>query len=677
MQHFFAPAMYVMNRFTFPVKFALILGLVMLPLISVTVLYTKEKNNAIDSTVHELEGLAYFKAIRTVIEPLQIHRGLMALIFNGEQLMKPNAEQKRTEVDKAFQALQQIDKELGISLVTKNHVGELLKQWEDIKSRLTALTKEESFQLHSDLIKALLEQAVYVSNTSEITIDPSVDTYYLGDALTKRLPDLTELLGHVRARTATVASIGTLDTFNLKRLVGVFENIEKGQSSVTNSLEYAFKDNNVLAASVKPALTNANKAIDSFQEIVNNQILGDKVSADSKTVFANGTQAITQVYALIDDGLKTLDTLLKHRVAELRQFRNSSLVIEIGLILFMLYLFIGLFFATKQTIANLTDVTKQYAKGNLTVRVNLASKDELARIGNSFNDMAEQFEALVQQVISVSSQLASASEEVAAVSHESASSVDRQRVETDQVATAMNEMAATVQEVARSASAAAGAAANADNEAKSGAVVINQATQAIGKLAGEIDSAAQVITGVEKNSDAIGSILDVIKAIAEQTNLLALNAAIEAARAGEQGRGFAVVADEVRTLASRTQKSTQEIEEMIKRLQDGSRRAVQVMQISRDQAQTVVKQANEASDALHAITRAVTTINEMNTQIASAAEQQNATTEEMNRSISGIRDVAEQTATGAAQSTSASEELARLATQLQSLINNFQIQNSA
>ncbi len=337
---------------------------------------------------------------------------------------------------------------------------------------------------------------------------------------------------------------------------------------------------------------------------------------------------------------------------------------------------IGLFFALSITkpIIRLSETMEQVqADNDLTLRSDVHSKDEIGIMAQAFNTMLEKFEALIQQVISSSTQLATASEEVSSVAGESATNVERQRNETDQVATAINEMTATVQEVANNASSAAGAAANADNEAMGGKSVVENASQVIAQLAGEIEKASSVITEVEQDSENIGGVLDVIKGIAEQTNLLALNAAIEAARAGEQGRGFAVVADEVRTLASRTQESASEIESMIEKLQSGAQNAVAVMENSREQAQAGVEQANQAGEALAAITRAVATITEMNIQIASAAEEQSAVSEEINRNVTCISQISEQTASGAEQTTCAATELAQLASELQNLVRQFKI----
>jgi methyl-accepting chemotaxis protein len=237
----------------------------------------------------------------------------------------------------------------------------------------------------------------------------------------------------------------------------------------------------------------------------------------------------------------------------------------------------------------------------------------------------------------------------------------------------MNEMSATVQEVARNAVEAAAAAKDADSTFDEGKQVVDRVISAIGELAGEVESAATVIQQLEVESRNIGSVLDVIKSIAEQTNLLALNAAIEAARAGEQGRGFAVVADEVRTLAGRTQESTQEIEEMISKLQSGTNNAVNVMAAGKEMTQVGVDQAAAAGEALKTINAAVAQISSMNTQIASAAEEQSSVTEEINRSIVSINEVAEQSATGAQHTAEASTDLARLADQLKNLVDRFKV----
>ncbi|WP_409201466.1 methyl-accepting chemotaxis protein [Pseudomonas fluorescens] len=245
--------------------------------------------------------------------------------------------------------------------------------------------------------------------------------------------------------------------------------------------------------------------------------------------------------------------------------------------------------------------------------------------------------------------------------------------EIDQVATAVHEMTATAQDVARNATQAAQAASHADQAAAQGMQIVRDTSNSIGVLAIEIGKAVGVVQTLAKDSENINAILTAIRGIAEQTNLLALNAAIEAARAGEQGRGFAVVADEVRNLAQKTQKATEEIQTMIQQLQQGTRDVVRVMEDSQNRTDESVQQAAKAAEALETITQAVSVINDMNTQIASAAEEQSAVADDINRNVINIGQVANEVAGGADESSAASADLTKLAEQQRRLINQFKV----
>ena len=319
------------------------------------------------------------------------------------------------------------------------------------------------------------------------------------------------------------------------------------------------------------------------------------------------------------------------------------------------------------------DIAAAIASGDLTQVIPAGGKDKIGELVDQIAAMRDNLRTIIGDVTGSTAQLASAAEEMSAVTEQTSQGMKQQQAETDQIATAMNEMSATVQEVARNAAAAAQSAHQADDQASKGKQVVSQTIESIDALATEVEKAGQVIHKLEGDSVSIGAVLDVIKGIAEQTNLLALNAAIEAARAGEQGRGFAVVADEVRTLAQRTQQSTQEIRKMIESLQSGAKDAVKVMVEGKRQAQVSVEQAAKAGAALETITRAVATITDMNTQIASAAEEQSAVAEEMNRNIVNISQVANQTAEGGQQTASGAADVAQLAVRLQAAVGRFRL----
>ncbi|MCO8164164.1 methyl-accepting chemotaxis protein [Pseudomonas sp. 21LCFQ010] len=318
-------------------------------------------------------------------------------------------------------------------------------------------------------------------------------------------------------------------------------------------------------------------------------------------------------------------------------------------------------------------VVERIAAGDLTHSETVTRRDELGVLQQGIQRMGSTLRELITGIRDGVTQIASAAEELSAVTEQTSAGVNNQKTETDQVATAMHEMSATVQEVARNAEQASHAASAADREARDGDKVVAQAIAQIERLATEVGRSADAMNLLEQESDKIGKVMDVIKAVAEQTNLLALNAAIEAARAGEAGRGFAVVADEVRGLAQRTQKSTEEIESLIAALQSGTRQVSSIMLGSRDLTSSSVQLSRQAGDSLGSITQTVAGIQAMNQQIAAAAEQQSAVAEEISRSIINVRDVSEQTASASEETAASSVELARLGGQLQTMVSHFKV----
>jgi methyl-accepting chemotaxis protein len=331
---------------------------------------------------------------------------------------------------------------------------------------------------------------------------------------------------------------------------------------------------------------------------------------------------------------------------------------------------------TRQIIIPLTQtlkVAERVAAGDLTHNLVSLRRDELGQLQRSMQSMTQGLRELIGGISDGVTQIASAAEELSAVTEQTSAGVNNQKVETDQVATAMNEMAATVQEVARNAEEASEAAVAADQQAREGDKVVGEAIAQIERLAAEVSHSTEAMGELKRESDKIGSVLDVIKSVAQQTNLLALNAAIEAARAGEAGRGFAVVADEVRSLAQRTQKSTEEIEELIVGLQNGTQQVATIMDNSRTLTDSSVELTRRAGGSLESITRTVSAIQAMNQQIAAAAEQQSAVAEEINRSVLNVRDVSDQTSAASEETAASSVELARLGTHLQTLVGRFKV----
>ncbi|WP_369300464.1 methyl-accepting chemotaxis protein [Pseudomonas sp. N2-5-1-1] len=318
-------------------------------------------------------------------------------------------------------------------------------------------------------------------------------------------------------------------------------------------------------------------------------------------------------------------------------------------------------------------IAQGVASGDLTGEISVTGSDEPARLQQALKGMQENLRDTIRRIAESSNQLASASEELSCVTEDATRGLHQQNQEIEQAATAVNQMTAAVEEVASNAVATSQASRESDRIAQQGREQVHQTVESIEALATDVTANATQVEELAQKVYGISKVLDVIRSIAEQTNLLALNAAIEAARAGDAGRGFAVVADEVRALAHRTQQSTQEIEQMISAIQQGTDQAVSSMQQSNTRARSTLGIAKSAGTALEEIASAFTLINERNLVIASASEQQAAVAREVDRNLMNIRDLAHQTSTGANQTSAASQELSRLAVDLNTMVARFSV----
>ncbi len=676
MKRLLYPAVALMNRLSFGKKFSLISVLFFLPMLVTNFYLVRDAYAQLNATRVELQSLDLLGSSLMLRSDLETLGNLVQI--NAVLGQSGKAEDVEVKISALEQQL--LSRLQGLNSVSVDEAQ--MRAFEDKRSEMLAVFQraqsESSLLSKAALFDKLLAQAQVLSkliaSQAGLSQDDERVVRQLSELLISATPQVTQALGEGRAMGAYSLGQGFLNSSSSTRFEELLQALDK------LAADYAIKVQDALAteprakaslgAHAAASQASLKQASELFEEQV---VMADTLDAPWPAFYQQASDLMAQTYQLNSATLDFLRLELQQRLGEYRQHMTLLVAALAGIFLLIVYLYSGFYASTRSTLKRLGVVMDEVAAGDMTVNFQAHSRDELGELGQVFNATVRRIHDLIEQVGQTVAQVEYQAGQVHAVSARSNQAVSGQRGQIEQVATAMNQMSATAQEVARSTAAAVNSAHGVNRDTVSGRSLVALQQGSIARLASEIDQSVQVINRLASDSQAISRVLEVIKSIAEQTNLLALNAAIEAARAGEQGRGFAVVADEVRTLAKRTQQSTEEIEQMISRLQGGVGAAVKAMDSSHQMASGTVGQSEQVQQALENILGAVGTIVDQNQQIAAAVEQQTAVAHDIDQNIVQINRAAEHASDGAHQTEDASRQLSTQVLELKRLIGAFRV----
>ncbi|MFG3453532.1 methyl-accepting chemotaxis protein [Stutzerimonas stutzeri] len=670
------PAIALMNRLSFGMKFSLISVLFFVPMLLTNFYLVRDSYQEFVGTRTELQSLELLGTALQLRREMEQWKDLVEI----EGIIGQTGEVQAlvTRLSNAEAALSAHMQRLVPVSSDPEQVAEFSARRDELDTALRAAQAEQSLQTKTAMARALLGQAQVmiklIASQSGLSQDSQRDVRMLAELLTSVTPAITAALGEGRAVGSYTFGQGYLNSDASNKLDDLLLELEKQQAQYGAQLQDVLGGSAAALRELEAYTQASRESLQASSDIVQDQvIMAEALDRPWDEFYDLISAEMAKTYALNDAILAFLDDELELRLEEKRLLMTLLLAALAVVFLLVVYLYSAFYMSTRATLRSLGATMDRVAAGDMTARFKVQSRDELGELGQVFNDTVAKIRELIERVGQTVGEVERQASRVQTVSADSNQTVSEQRGQIEQVATAMNEMSATAQGVATSAEAAVGSAESVNQETVNGRGLVAAQVGGIERLAAEIEQSVIVINQLASDSKAISQVLDVIKGVAEQTNLLALNAAIEAARAGEQGRGFAVVADEVRNLAKRTQQSTEEIEQMIGRLQGGVGAAVKAMHSSHAMAEDTVGRSAQVQQALENILAAVGVIVDQNQQIAAAAEEQTAVAHDIDRNIVAINEAGQRTAEGAGHTEQASRELTELVGRLQQLIGAFRV----
>ncbi|MBA2080435.1 methyl-accepting chemotaxis protein [Aeromonas veronii] len=666
MKWIFNPAIRLGNQLPFKYKFLLWSCLMLLPLTysMANLLGRLQDDNA--QANRELAGVVNLTPVPAIEQALLTHRNLVTR--HAYEVDPVGDVQVKAAAQAVAQRLQAF-----ADTRQNNPSFEVIQQgWAALQSEAGKLEVEQSNLRHDKLLTEVRHLYKHITASSSLIQDPALGTYYMLILASERLPQLRDLLAQVRDRAATIADFGLFQAEGYSGLRFRLDLISATLQELEADLTLLYQIEPAYRAELGQQTDALIQLVRQGVETMENKMMKDQlVQLSTKEVQALGDKMDEAITALAGQVRQRLEADLRQRLAaNQRHFWWVTAPLTASLLLY-LYLMIGAYLSLRETVARVRDIAARVNAQDLSQHIEIVGQDELAAISRDYNVTLETLRTLMLRVRENGVTVVESATDIEARTCRSQEVIADQQGETHQVATAIKELAATSQDMAGNALQAARMTQEAQNVVGQGEDVVERTIKAIDHINREVLRTADTIGQLEQQCSQIGGVISVIRGIAEQTNLLALNAAIEAARAGEQGRGFAVVADEVRSLANRTQGATVEIQQMIEQLQSGARASVTAMSAASHEAQEGVGLAQEAKQAFGAITEKVDRMVDTNTIIASAIEQQGAVVNEIERNVVRISDGSDEALQVANAARDAARQIHQLTEQLRAMVQSF------
>ncbi|MFM5578643.1 methyl-accepting chemotaxis protein [Aeromonas veronii] len=666
MKWIFNPAIRLGNQLSFKYKFLLWSCLMLLPLAySMTNLLGRLQDDNVQAN-RELAGVVNLTPVPAIEQALLTHRNLVTRhAYEVDPVGDDQVKAAAQAVDQSLQAF--------ANTRQNNPSFEVIQQgWAALQSEAGKLEVEQSNLRHDKLLTEVRHLYKHITASSSLIQDPALGTYYMVILASERLPQLRDLLAQVRDRAATIADFGLFQAEGYSGLRFRLDLISATLQELEADLTLLYQIEPAYRAELGQQTDALIQLVRQGVETMENKMMKDQlVQLPTKEVQALGDKMDEAITALAGQVRQRLEADLHQRLAaNQRHFWWVTAPLTVSLLLY-LYLMIGAYLSLRDTVGRVRDIAARVNAQDLSQHIEIVGQDELAAISRDYNVTLETLRTLMLRVRENGVTVVESATEIEARTCRSQEVIADQQGETHQVATAIKELAATSQDMAGNALQAARMTQEAQNVVGQGEDVVERTIKAIDHINREVLRTADTIGQLEQQCSQIGGVISVIRGIAEQTNLLALNAAIEAARAGEQGRGFAVVADEVRSLANRTQGATVEIQQMIEQLQSGARASVTAMSAASHEAQEGVGLAQEAKQAFGAITEKVDRMVDTNAIIASAIEQQGAVVNEIERNVVRISDGSDEALQVANAARDAARQIHQLTEQLRAMVQSF------